>query len=192
MHHVQTNNFIININQFYQKYYFSTKSDCINGWGKLVLLFYNLKLYDSCKNIVNYCLEKCTPDMIYLNVQPHINIPQKHMQSLLSSEKYFSRIVQHFGVSCVRFLSPSLLTNELKHIFKSKLCDEGTVLIPHVVFILFMDFLCNMHLKDDEAMIDAFTKLLMTVQKEYFIMTDIQKETSEQILLLAFSMMDMN
>lgn len=164
---------------------FSTKTDCASGWSYLASLFYNLKLYNRCKYIVRECLNKCTPDKIWMPMNLHASIPI-YLKDLLHNKHFFSKIIQHYYLRTMNWNSTLILPTELKYLFEYK---DAYLSIPPVVYVMFLEFLCDHQLKLNNAKKTTFRTLQKTVREKNFIVNDDQMAIAEKILNIANNIM---
>ncbi|VDI01961.1 Hypothetical predicted protein [Mytilus galloprovincialis] len=141
----------------------SLRSLSISSWLLLASLFYKFKQFQYCLVIINYCLSRCTSDMIYASLtnslaEQTVFKEIKHRYGLLNAMKYLI-------IYTVSFRTPfCLLPDELKpFIAKQRLS------FPPVVFSYLLQFLCFYQLGDDRGKHNALHDLELTIRKRFFI-----------------------
>ncbi|CAC5426758.1 unnamed protein product [Mytilus coruscus] len=147
--------------------YFKAGLHCnaTSAWSLLASLSYKHKRFHECIDIVNYTLSKCTPDKIVL-WQGVTLMEQTFFQKIKNIAGFLSTC-KHFIIELLRFPSPfNLLPIELTSLIET---DRGDVLIPPVVYLNTLAFLCSHHLKDYRGKQTALQDLELTIRERYLI-----------------------
>ncbi|CAC5379453.1 unnamed protein product [Mytilus coruscus] len=183
----ESNKFVYKQYQTSFKYFEAGKHcDATSAWLLLASLFYKHKRFNECIDIINYTLSKCTPDKIVL-WQGVTLMEQTFFQKIKNKAGFLSKC-KHLIIELLRFRSPFyLLPVELTPLIET---DRGDVLIPPVVYLNTLAFLCSHHLKDNRGKQVALQDLELTIRERYLIVPNkMMLEMAKQCLSIVESIM---
>lgn len=145
-------------------------ANTISVWSLLASLFYKNKRFNECIYIINYTLSKYTPDKIMLR-----------WENSLSDQTYFQKVKEavgllltfkHLIINSVWFTEPYyLLPVELTPLIQ-RAGFRNICIIPSVVYLNMLSFLCLHHLEDHRGKLNALRDLQLTIRKRYFILSN--------------------
>lgn len=163
-------------------------ANTISVWSLLASLFYKQKRFHESKDITNYTLSKCTPDKIMLP-----------FNNSLPEQTYFQKVKEavgllltfkHLIINSVWFTEPYyLLPVELTPLIQ-RAGFRNICIIPSVVYLNMLSFLCLHHLEDHRGKLNALRDLQLTIRKRYFILSNkLNVQVANNCFQIAKSMM---
>ncbi|VDI64467.1 Hypothetical predicted protein [Mytilus galloprovincialis] len=190
--HPDENNFKASNNLVYEQYQIRLKffkaglySDAISAWSLLASLFYKQKRFHECIDIINYTLSKCTLDKIVL---PCNSLPVQTYFKKVKEAVGLLLTCKHLIIGEVLFTKPYyLLPVELFPLIQKGFA-KCVCIIPAVVFLNMLSFLCVYHSGDNRGKLNALRDLELIIRERYFILP-CYKEKVIHCFQIAKSMM---
>lgn len=144
-------------------------TDTLCSWLLLASFMYQCKRFKECLYIINFCLSKCTPDVIFLSIS-----------NSLKDHTVFQRMKQAVGLllTCKHFIIQYSVFNYPFNLLPRELItlsqNTEIIMIPPVVYCNVLLCLCFHHLRDDGGKQNALHDLELTIREMYFIQEDFE------------------
>lgn len=174
-----------NYNSFRSILLMNTRHDAVSGWLMLASFFYATKQYRIALEILQYSLSKCTPEKL----SRFRNLSRCHYELLNMQIFRKMSIVQLWIVlllDCVMFNYKSVLIPVELQIKE----DTKECIIPPVVYIHFLCFLCHYHLDNIRECQESLRALQWTIDTNYFIEYSLWKALSYNTLGISFQLLN--
>ncbi|VDI66293.1 Hypothetical predicted protein [Mytilus galloprovincialis] len=159
----------------------STNHDAVTGWLMLASLFYEKKQYNKTLYVLTYSLRKCTREKLYYGA----NVSEVHRELFCSRTLRKLGIIRMLRLISISFVvfhpESSLIPGEIK-------LDVLNVpyVLPPVVYLHFLTFLCHYHLHNVRNLQKSLGDLCITIKTNYFISDFSTKAAAYDCLGVAF------
>ncbi|XP_076086828.1 uncharacterized protein LOC143057409 [Mytilus galloprovincialis] len=159
----------------------STHQDAVTGWLMLASLFYKKKQYNKAIYVLSYSLLKCTAEKLYHDT----NVSHLHRELFRFNtfrKLKIIRILRIIFISFVVFVKKSkLIPDEIKMD-----AHNGSFILPTVVYLHFLTFLCHYRLHNVRNCQESLGNLRLIIEEDYLISGNMNKANAYHCLGVAF------
>ncbi|XP_071126849.1 uncharacterized protein [Mytilus edulis] len=160
----------------------NTQHDAVSGWLMLASFFYGTKQYNLALDILKYSLSKCSPEK--LNLAANCSSFKREVLNLnLFRNMPYDQLSKFMMVNLLDIpINSILIPTEL-------MIEVEENLIPPVVYVHALRFLCHYHLMNTAGCCNSLRDLQLTIEKDYFIGHAYGKSVSYNILGITFQLL---